>query len=535
MKLVSLEDNENSNVVHVQFPGKKDVKKRERAEFESVAPPSLVWNEVHQIRDVLSSVPSFDYAFLPESIRDWVKDIAERMQCPPEFVAITAMTALGSVLGKKIAIGPQRYTNWVEVVNFWAILIGRPGVLKSPAMNEALAMLRRLEKQARERNAEALKKFKRELKRYQIQQSAHEQMLKKKIKENEDIPEDEWDKAIDDAPTPPPAQRYIVNDATYEATGVVLALNPGENSVVVFRDEIISLLKIMDQENYISMRGFFLSAWNGKGEYEFERIGRGTLRVGNLCLSLLGSTQPVHASDYMSKTKSDDDPKANDGLIQRFNMLVWPDTSPEWKNVDRYPDGEARHKAWSAFEHLDRLDPKDVGAKKDEFDDFPILRFSNDAQIMFDAWREQLEIEARSGELATQIEAHISKYRKLVPTLALLNHLADGKTGPVDQDSLERAIAFSVFLRAHAERAYNATGSDVRSANAIMERVWYGDLKDGFTEAQLTRNAWAHLSDPRKAARALKLLIENGWLAKDYGGKTKKAMRYYVNPLVFGM
>jgi hypothetical protein len=59
---------------------------------------------------------------------------------------------------------------------------------------------------------------------------------------------------------PLPAQRYMVNDTTYEALGEILA-HP--NGVPAFRDELVSLLKYLDNENNASARGFFLSAWRG--------------------------------------------------------------------------------------------------------------------------------------------------------------------------------------------------------------------------------------------------------------------------------
>ena len=92
-------------------------------------------------------------AFLPEALAPWVADIAERMQCPPDFVAVPAMVALGAVLGRKIGIRPQRRTDWTEVPNLWGCIVGRPGAMKSPAMGEALKPLHRLEKDAREANA----------------------------------------------------------------------------------------------------------------------------------------------------------------------------------------------------------------------------------------------------------------------------------------------------------------------------------------------------------------------------------------------
>ena len=86
------------------------------------------WPEPMPLPDALAPVAPFDPAFLPDSIAPWVADIAERMQCPPDYVAIAALVALGSVLGRKAAIRPQRKGSWHEHANLWGVVVGDPGV-----------------------------------------------------------------------------------------------------------------------------------------------------------------------------------------------------------------------------------------------------------------------------------------------------------------------------------------------------------------------------------------------------------------------
>jgi len=91
---------------------------------------------------------SVDFDLLPEKLRAWGADVAERMQCPPDFVAVSGMAALGSILGRKVAIRPKIEDDWQGEPNQWALVIGRPGVLKSPAMEEALRPVKKLEAKA---------------------------------------------------------------------------------------------------------------------------------------------------------------------------------------------------------------------------------------------------------------------------------------------------------------------------------------------------------------------------------------------------
>jgi hypothetical protein len=96
------------------------------------------WQEPKPLPNSLLPVKAFDLDLLPATIAPWVADIAERMQCPLDFVAVPALVALGAVIGRRVGVRPQRRTDWIEVPNLWACIVGRPGMLKSPAMNEAL-------------------------------------------------------------------------------------------------------------------------------------------------------------------------------------------------------------------------------------------------------------------------------------------------------------------------------------------------------------------------------------------------------------
>jgi hypothetical protein len=124
--------------------------------FTSAAPLHVKWEEARPLPNKLHSVLPFDNDFLPEGIRAWVKDISERMQCPPDFVGVSAMVALGAVLGRKIAIRPKEKDDWMEVPNLWGAIIGRPGILKTPAMNEALDMVKRLQVAADQKHKKEL-------------------------------------------------------------------------------------------------------------------------------------------------------------------------------------------------------------------------------------------------------------------------------------------------------------------------------------------------------------------------------------------
>jgi len=486
------------------------------------------WTDPVELPNSLKPVAPFEHKFLPRNIAPWVHDISDRMQCPPDFVAVSAVTALGAALGRKLGIRPQQQTDWLEVPNFWGCIVGRPGAMKSPAMEEALKPLKRLDAEARKTNEAALKDFAAEQDAFELRKQDAQKKAKSALGGGEDISISSMLRI--DKPEAPKSRRFIVNDCTYEALGEILAENP--TGVLACRDELVSLLKTLDREEYAAARGFFLTAWSGKSGYIFDRIIRGRTHIEAACVSLLGSTQPGKIAEYIRRANVGG--AGDDGLIQRFGLLVWPDQSSEWKNVDRYPDGKARQLAWETFQRLSDLTPASIGAEIDQYESIPFLRLDDDAQHLFTEWRGTLELRLRSGDLNPAMESHLAKYRKLVPALALINHLTDNGTGPVDEMSTLRAIQFSEYLETHARRAY-AAGSEAEAAaaKAILTHIRRGDLVDGFTARDIRQRDWANLTDRDQIQAGLGLLADHDWIAAeriDTGGRPK--ITYRINPRV---
>lgn len=58
------------------------------------ADDSGAWPDPVPLPDALPPVAPFDPELLPQALRGWIVDIAERMQCPPDFPAVGVITAL---------------------------------------------------------------------------------------------------------------------------------------------------------------------------------------------------------------------------------------------------------------------------------------------------------------------------------------------------------------------------------------------------------------------------------------------------------
>jgi putative DNA primase/helicase len=452
----------------------------------------------------LEPVPAFPMNALPDPIRPWVDDVSQRMACPPDFVAVPMLVGLSSLTARKVAIRPQGRSDWEVRGNMWGLIVGRPGMMKSPAQTAALLPLRAMELMAGEVYRDALKDHDHALKVAKVRQRASEANALTAFKKN---PNATVDLPADSDIAAPKRERFMVNNLTYESAGAILADNPG--GVLLERDEIASLLRNLAQEEQAEARGFYLQSWSG-GQYLFDRIGRGHVRIDDLRMSLIGGIQP----GPLSRLIRDAHRNGSDGLLERF-VIAWPDDPGAWHEVDRWPDNLAKKNAREAFERLQHLETRNIGAEHSLLDGngLPFLRFSNDARILFVEWRSGLESQLRSGSGAALLESALSKFRKHVPALALTLHLAAGKTGPVDRQSISQALTLADYFRAHARRAYTSgIRPAVKAGKAILVKLRNGGLDSSFTARKVYRMGWEGLSDRETVEAALDMLVEYGWM-----------------------
>ncbi len=547
-----------------------------QAEFDALPEPE-------PINQTLCPVPAFDAELLPQPFRTWVVDMAHRMQCPVDFCAVGVVITLAGVIGAAIGIKPKRKDDWLIVPNCWGGVIGPPSKKKTPALQESTKPLGRLEAIQREGAQQAqreaadpeakarLKLLKKELEnaikaeneaaRIRKQSAAYAAATsggaddngapetkdplsrKRRLSESvRSVAEVKRDLATLTAPVTSNLQeRFRTNDATIEALHDLLSANP--RGILVFRDELVGLLRGWEKQGREQDRAFYLEAWNGYGSFPLDRIGRGHVVCDNMCVSILGGTQPDKVRNYLYQARDE-----NDGLLQRFQLLVYPDVRPFDGIVDEYPDANARDTAFAIFETLARADFAAL-AGVGNFDKIPALRFADDAQNLFFEWYERLHRnQLENPDEAPMMVEMLSKQPKTMASLALLFHLVDCAgsiaTGqaipPVSLEAAARAADWCAYLEAHARRIYALAGNlQSQAAAALAERIGKGQLDDlgdaGFTPRDIYRKQWSLLDDREIVDQALTELVDAGWLLRDVqnaGWQQRGHVKYRVNPKV---
>jgi hypothetical protein len=500
--------------------GQATIEKALEGATEFYVPANEEWEDPVPLPEGLPPVNSLDPAMLPEPLRGWIMDVSERMQIPPDFAAAGAVVVAGSLIGRRLGIRPKRQDDWLVVPNLWGAVVGRPSLMKSPALAEVMKPLGRLVAEAYEDYQEAKLAYEMDVMVAEATKSALKDELKRAAKEvarsGDRSKLDEIARRGQDSEIPeePLLRRYKTEDATVEKISEILLENP--RGILVHRDELSGWLRNLDKQGREGDRSFYLEAWNGTGSFDFDRIGRGSLHIPALCLSILGSIQPGPLSTYIYQATQGE--KGDDGLLQRFQLLVWPDPPASWRNVDRWPDVEAKNRAYEVFRRLDTLNPENFGAGGEDEDGIPAVRFTDEAQEVFDRWRDELEDKLRTAELPPALESHLAKYRSLMPSLALIFHLieyVDGTAegGAVGLRAALQAAAWCEYLESHAARLYaSAENPAMEGARALLDRIRKEDVSDGDSTRSVYRRHWAKLSTPEEVSGACTVLEEFGWL-----------------------
>lgn len=496
------------------------------------------WPEPKPIKHQLLPVEPLPIGILPEAYQVWISDMSHRMQCPPDIAACTAITMTGSIIGTACGIRPKCRDNWLIVPNLFGAAIARPSVLlKSPTMQEALKPMLRLEAEAIEEHGKEKIYFdaENEMKKAEREGIRKEMShLVKKRSTDSDAKEMLKHKYVNLGEAEEPTlRRYRTNNTTPEGLNVLLEQNA--RGILVFCDELMNLIGGWEKEGRETERGFYLEAWNGKQNYISDRASRDCLITPNMCVSIFGGIQPDKLFGYLNECR-----KSNDGMFQRFQMMVYPDEPKHWTLVDEYPDTEAKNKAYDIIKNLSEMDFAEIGAQIEDKEPTPFLRYAPEAQELFYEWLTELEIQKLRGTTMEPMMAeHLGKYRKLMPTLSLIFHLIDAASGMdvgngVSLQAAERAAAWCEYLESHARRIYGLVESlPIKAATTLAARVKKKALGTSFTVRDVYRRQWSFLTDKDIAQAACDILVEAGWLRESvtessFGQRGKTD--YLVNP-----
>lgn len=465
------------------------------------------WPDPHPLPGGLPEAPEADLSLAPAGVRDWLLDMAETNGYDPAFLLAGWFTLASGAIGGKARIQPRAKGNWSVVPNLWGIGVLPPGTRKSSAL-EALARLpQALDNEDFEVWLRAKREYDIELEGWRAQKT---KLLKEGVSARE-IAESE--------PTPPPRPQRIVGDVTAQKLAVILEDNPA--GVTVWRDELTGLFASFGTQSQESARAFYLETWAGDSPVQFQRMSRDDVRIPRGTVALFGGTQPRIAADWVESCLA-----VGDGLAERFQLVAFPATPKAPRlEVDRPPNLTAQRQAETALRRLYALPPDQT------------YRFNAEAQARFESWYKDNQARVFDEEESSPMRGHLAKFPSLVPSLALIIHLAPGGSGEVGLDSLEAAISLAKHFEGHARRLY-ALGESKRLTpaesllNRIMEATRAGRMPSEFTQRDVVRHGWRGFDNPQTVRECLDLLEACYWVrsAEKKPERGRPSIIYALNP-----
>ena len=302
------------------------------------------WPEPAALADELPPVDSFNEMLLPECFRPHVIDTAERMQVPMDYPAAALVICLAGCVSRRATIQPKQHdTGWAVVPNLWGGIVAPPGFLKSPVIQQIVKPLLKIENEMYEDFSQEEIAYGRSKEEHELHLQSWKEEYKRATKKGNAAPE-----RPPEMPAAPTLHRLVVNDSTFEALHRTMSENPA--GIIVIRDELTGWWSTLDRQGREGERAFCLQCWNGDTGHTIDRIGRGSIRVEACCMSLLGGIQPARLRSYLIDALQDG--PSNDGLIQRFQILVWPDSPKQWRLIDRPPNLEAEALTEQVFRRI---------------------------------------------------------------------------------------------------------------------------------------------------------------------------------------
>lgn len=466
-------------------------------------------------------VMPFSPDMLPTALRGFVEDTAGRIQCPPDYLAVSAVILCGAMLGRSYGLAPKSKDNWAVYPNLWGGCVGAPSSKKSPPISAALKPVTELQKLLSANYQELVSTDRLLANAYKRRQSSAEKEAAKFLDEGNTEDAVAAMRAAEPVDESPTEERLYANDATFEKLGELMSEN--NNGIVMIRDELAGLLLKLTREDAAVERAFLLECFDAINQFIFDRIGRGTITIPSPMLSILGGIQPPKLAVLVTGALNGD---MDDGLLQRLQLLVWPAPVSSTKWVDREPNALAYKAYEDAIRRLYTL--RKSGEEKPS-----VLRFTSEAQAVFIQWWETLQQEIETPENHPAFQSYLLKFPRTICSLALIFELVEGGQKEISLGSLEIALRWSDYLISHARRIYSlAATSVIDHANTIIKHK--AKLPAQFTVRDVRRKHWSGLTSNTSVADALEVLVDEDYLLEirstPKAGGGRPTTKYAWNP-----
>lgn len=454
-----------------------------------------------------------------------INDLAAGAGAPVDYVALGVLSVAASLIGNKRRARPYATSTWTEPCILWVGLVGDPSSNKSPAIDAAVAPLPNMEGDHAEEHKGKLMLFETVTERAKAEAAAWKKQVETATKDNIATPPMPLAAVLPDEPQ---RRRLLIQDATPEAVGAILAGNP--HGTLHLRDELAGWLSSFERYSP-GGREMWLEAYGGRPHVIDRKGAKAALRISFNGVSVLGGIQPEKLADCLLSG-------ADDGLVGRF-LWAWPNAVP-YHRPRSIADTDRLERLYR------RLEDMQSGRGPDNETCPIVMQLDDRASDIFESWA--AELAEGMGDAASLFKSFCGKLKGAVLRLSMVRELmawADGDDAETPAEiSAETVVAAIEFVETYAkptaQRVFGDAALPVVQRNAAMlarhiqrERKQRINARDVRRTPGLPSMKTAEVVD-----EAINELVEADWLRADPSrsgegaGRAKKD--FLVNPAVHG-
>lgn len=429
----------------------------------------------------------FPIQAFPKKIQEMAHDLSESESFHIEFLMVSMLSAAASATGNAIHIRIKG--GWTSSPIFYIILVGRPGLGKTPPLSFAYRPIRAYDLQNMSKFRAMLEKAQNEKGNAAYSQGASTMKLSK----------------------------IMVSDFTPEA--LMQAHNANQRGIVVFVDEIMGMFNSVNQYSKGQLIEQFLTAYSGKA-IDITRCSMEIpIHIEMPCINMIGTAQTKRLLSLFSKGYKEN------GLIDRI-LFAYPFgyKIPYWDysikgNPETY---KALSDQWQNIIN-------EILALPCDFDETglvipTIIDFSNEARDLFYEWRNQTIQHMNVDDEGNEIDERIMKTHLSVARFSLVFQILKWTCNEAELDYVdEESVKSAIQLNEYFENGYKRIEKLIKD-DGIPEqkKLFLGNIKSSFTTADAIQAGNEVGMSERATMYTLAQFLSDGYIKKTSRGKYEK-------------
>ncbi len=355
----------------------------------------------------------------PAKIQDMILALARQENYSIEYMMASLLVAVSTAIGNAVNIRIRG--GWISNSALYMILVGRPGMGKTPPLDFAFRPIRK-------HDAKAIKQFKLEMEQY------NNLVESNKGKKEGTTP----------LPNKPVLRRTIISDFTPEA--LMRALDDNQRGIVVYVDEIMGMFNAVNQYSKGQLIEQLLTAFSGK-PLDISRCSMPIpIHIEHPFINIVGTMQTTRMHELIEKGYKDN------GLIDRI-IFVYPSSQEisDWQ-LDEDSSSASFDKYSAMWESIiNKVISLPFTETEDNGLTQKILDFSSEAKAFFTNWRNEAIRAVNQIQDDGLVDSRVIKAPMITARLALVLQILRWACDEVhkdfvDIDSAKSAIALSEYF-----------------------------------------------------------------------------------------